>query len=59
MAEVKAKLTGEVRVNFKSDFLPMEKMASPGMIAMIQGNATPYNPNARSGTSAAAPAPAA
>lgn len=59
MAEVKAKLTGEVRVNFKSDFLPMEKMASPGMIAMIQGNATPYNPNARSGASAAAPAPAA
>jgi hypothetical protein len=59
MAEVKAKLTGEVRVNFKSDFLPMEKMASPGMIAMIQGNATPYNPNTRSGSPAAAPAPAA
>lgn len=57
MAEVKSKLTGEVRVNFKSDFLPMEKMASPGMIAMIQGNATPYNPNPRPAT--AAPAPAA
>lgn len=40
-AEVKAKLTGEVRVNFKSDYLPMEKMASPEMIAAIQGNAQP------------------
>lgn len=40
-AEVKAKLTGEVRVNFKSDYLPMEKMASPEMIAAIQGNAKP------------------
>ncbi len=44
-AEVKAKLTGEVRVNFKSDYLPMEKMATPGMIASIQGNATPFDPN--------------
>ena len=40
-AEVKAKLTGEVRVNFKSDYFPMEKMASPQMIAAIQGNAKP------------------
>lgn len=40
-AEVKAKLSGEVRVNFKSDYLPMEKMASPEMIAAIQGNAKP------------------
>ena len=40
-AEVKAKLSGEVRVNFKSDFLPMEKMATPEMIAAIQGNAQP------------------
>jgi hypothetical protein len=40
-AEVKAKLSGEVRVNFKSDYFPMEKMASPQMIAAIQGNATP------------------
>jgi hypothetical protein len=41
MAEVKARLTGEVRVNFKSDFMPMEKLATPQMIAAIQGNATP------------------
>ena len=40
-AEVKAKLSGEVRVNFKSDYFPMEKMASPQMIAAIQGNAQP------------------
>lgn len=45
-AEVKAKLTGEVRVNFKSDYLPMEKMATPEMMSVIQGNSTPYNPNA-------------
>jgi hypothetical protein len=44
-AEVKAKLTGEVRVNFKSDYLPMEKMATPEMMSVIQGNSTPYNPN--------------
>jgi hypothetical protein len=40
-AEVKAKLTGEVRVNFKSDYLPLEKMANPAMIAAIQGRAEP------------------
>jgi hypothetical protein len=40
-AEIKARLTGEVRVNFKSDYFPMEKLASPQMIAAIQGNATP------------------
>ncbi len=40
-AEVKAKLSGEVRVNFKSDYFPMDKMANPQMIAAIQGNAVP------------------
>lgn len=59
-AELKAKLTGEVRVNFKSDYFPMEKLASPGMIASIQGNATPFDPNPpRPGAPAAAPAAAA
>ena len=63
-AELNAKLTGEVRVNFKSDYFPMEKLASPGMIASIQGNATPFDPNpprpVAPGTSApATPAPAA
>jgi hypothetical protein len=45
-AEVKARLSGEVRVNFKSDYLPMEKMATPAMIASIQGNATPLDTTA-------------
>jgi hypothetical protein len=40
-AELKAKLSGEVRVNFKSDYFPMEKLANPQMIAAIQGNAKP------------------
>jgi hypothetical protein len=40
-AEIKANLTGEVRVNFKSDYFPMEKMASPQMIAAIQGRSVP------------------
>lgn len=44
-AEAKAKLSGEVRVNFKSDYLPLDKMATPGMMSVIQGNSTPYNPN--------------
>jgi hypothetical protein len=56
-SEVKAKLTGEVRVNFKSDYLPMEKMASPQMIAAIQGNAVPADPKAKAGAAPAAPAP--
>ena len=59
-AELKAKLTGEVRVNFKSDYFPMEKLASPGMIASIQGNATPFDPNPpRPAAAANAPAAAA
>jgi hypothetical protein len=44
-AEVKSRLTGEVRVNFKSDYLPLEKMANPEMMSVIQGNSNPYNPN--------------
>ncbi|HEY0406404.1 MAG TPA: hypothetical protein VGC89_11800 [Pyrinomonadaceae bacterium] len=40
-AALKANLTGEVRVNFKSDYFPMEKLANPQMIAAIQGNAKP------------------
>jgi hypothetical protein len=44
-AETKARLSGEVRVNFKSDYFPMEKMASPDMILAIQGNAKPLDVN--------------
>lgn len=59
-AEVKAKLSGEVRVNFKSDYLPLDKMATPGMMSVIQGNSTPFNPNegAAAGGSQSGPAAA-
>ena len=43
-AEVKARLSGDVRVNFKSDFMPMDRLATPEMIAAIQGNAQPQQP---------------
>ncbi len=39
--DLSAKMQGEVRVNFKSDYLPLEKMATPEMIGVIQGNAAP------------------
>ncbi|MXP40720.1 hypothetical protein GRI75_03530 [Altererythrobacter soli] len=39
--DLAAKMQGEVRVNFKSDYLPLEKMATPEMIGAIQGNAAP------------------
>jgi hypothetical protein len=42
--EMDAKLQGEVRVNFKSDYLPLEKMATPEMIGAIQGNSQPTAP---------------
>ena len=54
-ASLKAKLTGEVRVNFKSDYFPMEKLATPGMLASIQGNATPFDPNPPRPAAPAAP----
>jgi hypothetical protein len=41
----RAQLAGNVEVNFKSDYLPLDKMATPGMIAAIQGNSTPVDPN--------------
>jgi hypothetical protein len=37
----KASLVGNVEVNFKSDYLPLEKMATPENIAAIQMNAQP------------------
>ena len=51
--ELAAKMQGEVRVNFKSDYLPLEKMATPEMIGAIQGNSIPPPP--RGGTRPAAP----
>jgi hypothetical protein len=41
----RAQLAGNVEVNFKSDYLPLDRMATPGMIAAIQGNSTPVDPN--------------
>jgi len=59
----RANLTGAVEVNFKSDYLPLDKMATPGMIAAIQGNSTPVDPNvlpsARTAPPGTAAAPAA
>jgi len=43
--QTKVQLAGNVEVNFKSDYLPLESMATPGMIAAIQGNSTPVDPN--------------
>lgn len=56
--EMSARLQGEVRVNFKSDYLPLEKMATPEMIGAIQGNAQPTAPRTvAAGAPGAAPAP--
>jgi hypothetical protein len=43
--QTRAKLAGDVEVNFKSDYLPLDKMATPGMILPIEGNSTPVDPN--------------
>jgi hypothetical protein len=60
--QTKIQLSGAVDVNFKSDYLPLDKMATPQMIATITGNATPADPNvlpsAKTAAAAAAPAPA-
>jgi hypothetical protein len=50
----KASLLGNVEVNFKSDYLPLEKMATPEMMSVMQGNSTPYNPNRPAPAAAAA-----
>ncbi|MEM7307054.1 MAG: hypothetical protein AAF682_10315 [Planctomycetota bacterium] len=36
--ETKAKLTGEVRVNFKSDYFPLERIASPNELTAVEEN---------------------
>lgn len=65
--QAKASLAGQVDVNFKSDYLPLDKMANPDAIAAIQMNAQPgmvrtlatNRPPAAAAAPAAAPAPAA
>lgn len=39
--QAKASLAGQVEVNFKSDYMPLEKLANPESIAAIQMNAQP------------------
>src|SRR5260370_12686225 len=42
-AQVKANLTAEVRVTFKSHYFPLEKLASPEIISVIQRHPPPKN----------------
>lgn len=60
----KASLAGHVEVNFKSDYMPLEKLANPESIAAIQMNAQPGMVKTMAsrpapGAAPAAPAPAA
>lgn len=65
----KASLMGAVEVNFKSDYLPLDKMATPEMMAAIQMRSKPIDHNkpqyipgqaaAPAAPAAPAPAPAA
>ena len=55
----KASLLGNVEVNFKSDYLPLEKMATPENIAAIQMNAQPGMVKTMAGRPAAPRPPAA
>jgi len=57
----KASLMGAVEVNFKSDYLPLDKMATPEMMAAIQMRSKPIDHNKPQyipGSAQAAPAPA-
>lgn len=49
---VNADLNGEVEIKFKSDYFPMERLANPQMMSLIQGN-TP-NPSANTPTTGGA-----
>lgn len=62
--QTKASLAGVVEVNFKSDYLPLDKLANPESIAAIQMNAQPGMVKTLAGRpprpgAAPAPAPAA
>ena len=59
--QTKASLAGMVEVNFKSDYLPLDKLANPESIAAIQMNAQPGMVKTLAGRPprpGAAPAPA-
>lgn len=55
----KASLAGQVEVNFKSDYMPLDKMATPEMMAAIQMRSKPIDHNKPQYTPGPAPAPAA
>jgi hypothetical protein len=57
----RANLAGQVEVNFKSDYLPLDKVATPEMMAAIQMRSKPVDHNKPIYKAAAAqpPAPAA
>ncbi|GAB3334079.1 hypothetical protein GCM10027359_06550 [Marilutibacter aestuarii] len=57
--QARASLAGQVEVNFKSDYLPLEKMANPEAIAAIQMNAQPGMVKTMAGRPAPAPPAAA
>jgi hypothetical protein len=55
--QARASLAGQVEVNFKSDYMPLDKLANPEAIAAIQMNAQPGM--VRNMANRGAPAPAA
>jgi hypothetical protein len=55
---VNADLTGEVDLKFKSDYLALERMATPQMINAIQGNTPNPAANTPQSSGGAQPAPA-
>ena len=57
--QARASLAGQVEVNFKSDYLPLDKMANPEAIAAIQMNAQPGMVKTMAGRPAPASAPPA
>ena len=54
--QAKASLAGHVEVNFKSDYLPLEKMADSFQIAQIQNAAKPAQTRAAAAPAAQTPA---
>lgn len=56
-AEVKAQLTGEVQLKFKSETFPLERMVSAGGLALLNARAEPPGGAARPATPPAQPQP--
>jgi hypothetical protein len=56
--QARASLAGQVEVNFKSDYMPLEKLANPESIAAIQMNAQPGMVKTMAGRPPPAAAPA-